>query len=59
MFLIIIALVAVSGVSLSLRIYSAAIDALIVAFFMHPERLRLENQIVYLRFLRSTEAALR
>ena len=59
MFLIIIALVAVSGVSLSLRIYSAGTDALFVAFFMQPERLRQENQIIYLRFLRTTEAALR
>lgn len=59
MFLIIIALTACSGISLALTIYSSAIDAIIIAFFIKPDKLRLENPIVFLRFLRTTEAALR
>ena len=59
MFLIIISLVAHSGMSLTLYIYTSAIDAIILAFFLQPESVRKQNQIVYLRFLRTTETALR
>ena len=59
MFLIVIALTACSGSSLVLSVHSCAIDAIIIAFFVKPDRLRLENPIVFLRFLRTTEAALR
>jgi hypothetical protein len=34
-------------------------DALIVAAFLQPERFAKENQIVFLRFLRTSESALR
>jgi len=50
---------AYTGVSLTLHTYRGAIDALIVAFAAKPERFAIENQIIFLRFLRYTESALR
>jgi hypothetical protein len=50
---------AYSSMSLIVHAYRSAVDALIVVFGAEPERLARENQIVYLRFLRNTETALR
>jgi hypothetical protein len=47
------------GISLAIQIYSAAIDALMVASALNPLRFAKENQIVFLRFLRTSESALR
>jgi len=47
------------GVSLSVHIYSSAIDALIVAAAISPVRFAEQHQIVFLRFLRTSETALR
>jgi len=47
------------GLSLSVHVYRSAVDALIVAFAVQPERFARENQIVFLRLLRSTETALK
>jgi hypothetical protein len=44
-----------SGVSICVYMYKAAVDAIIVAFAIAPELLARENQIVYLRYLRTTE----
>lgn len=59
LFLVVSFLLVLSGIRLALNVYKSACDAIIVAFFLQPERLRLENQIVYLRFLRRSEMALR
>jgi hypothetical protein len=59
LFLVVSFLLVLSGIRLGLNVYKSACDAIIVAFFLQPERLRLENQIVYLRFLRRSEMALR
>lgn len=47
------------GVSLSIHIYSSAVDALVVASAINPIKFAHENQIVFLRFLRTSEAGLR
>lgn len=47
------------GVSLVLRVYLAAVDAFHVSFTIQPDRLAEENQIIFLRFLRSSETGLR
>jgi len=47
------------GLSLAVHTFNSAIDALIVAFAAQPQRFALENQIVFLRFIRSTEPSLR
>ncbi len=47
------------GLSLIAQMYHSAIDALIVSFASQPVKLAMENQIVYLRFLRNTETELR
>ena len=47
------------GLSLVAQTYHSAIDALIVSFASQPVKLAMENQIVYLRFLRNTETELR
>lgn len=47
------------GVSLSIHVYSSAIDALIVSSAVNPVKFAKENQIVFLRFLRTSESALR
>jgi len=47
------------GVSLSVHVYSSAVDALIVASAINPMRFAHENQIVFLRFLRTSETELR
>jgi hypothetical protein len=45
--------------SLVIHTFKGAVDALIVIYALRPERFAKENQIVYLRFLRTTETALR
>lgn len=50
---------AYSGLSLCLHVYSSAVDALIVASAINPVKFAHENQIVFLRFLRTSEAELR
>lgn len=47
------------GVSLSVHIYCSAIDALVVAASISPIRFAEQYQIVFLRFLRTSETALR
>lgn len=47
------------GMSLAVQVYSSSIDALIVAFAAQPQRFAIENQIVFLRFVRTTESSLR
>lgn len=47
------------GVSLCLHVYSSAVDALIVASAINPMKFAHENQIVFLRFLRTSETELR
>ena len=58
LFLAVCFLLIFSGINLALTVYTAAVDGIIVAFFMQPETLKRENQIVYLRFLRKSETAL-
>ena len=48
-----------AGISLCLHVYVGAVDALIVAYAVKPERFARENQIVFLRFLRHSETGLR
>lgn len=50
---------AFSGISLCLESYKAAVDGLIVAFAINPERLSKENQFVFLRYLRESDYSLR
>ena len=45
--------------SLTLHVYSAAVDAIILAYAARPDQLRHINSIVFLRFVRTTEAELR
>lgn len=45
--------------SLSLHVFSAAVDAIIIAYAVRPDQLRRANSIVFLRFLRTTETELR
>lgn len=59
LFLAVCFLLIYSGIYLALTVYTAAVDGIIVAFFMQPETMKKENQIVYLRFLRKAETALR
>ena len=47
------------GLSLAVHTFNSAIDALIVAFAAQPQRFAQENQIVFLRWVRSSEASLR
>ena len=47
------------GLSLCVHVYCSAVDALIAAAFLSPEKFAKENQIVFLRFLRTAESALR
>jgi hypothetical protein len=47
------------GVSLAVHVYSSAVDALIVASAINPVRFAHENQIIFLRFLRTSETELR
>jgi hypothetical protein len=47
------------GLSLAVHVYCAAAEALIVAAFLSPERFAKYNQIIYLRFLRNAEPALK
>jgi hypothetical protein len=47
------------GLSLAVHTFNCAIDALILAFAARPQRFALENQIVFLRFVRHTEPSLR
>jgi hypothetical protein len=47
------------GVSLSVHIYCSGIDALIAAAAISPIRFAEQYQIVFLRFLRTSETALR
>jgi hypothetical protein len=48
-----------SGLSLCMEIYKSAVDALIVAYAIKPEKLASENQIIFLRFLRTSDPSLR
>jgi len=48
-----------SGLSLCVHVYCSAVDSLIVAAALCPERFAKQNQIVFLRFLRNSESALR
>jgi len=50
---------AYSSMSLIVHAYRSSVDALVVVFGAEPERFARENQIVYLRFLRTTELELR
>jgi len=45
--------------SISLHVYAAAVDAIILAYAARPDQLRHFNSIVFLRFVRTTEAELR
>lgn len=44
-----------AGAALALSAYSSAVDALIVATALNPQKVAQENQIVLLRFLRTAE----
>jgi hypothetical protein len=59
MFFLVCFVLTYCGLSLALHVYNAAVDALIIVFTERPEKLAAENQIVFLRFLRTTEPALR
>lgn len=48
-----------SGLSLCMEIYKSAVNALIVAYAIKPEKLASENQIIFLRFLRTSDLSLR
>lgn len=58
LFLFVVYYLAYSGVSLCLTVYRAAFDALLVVFAIKPESLARENQIIYLRFVRTSEPVL-
>jgi hypothetical protein len=58
-FLAIIYFLAYSGMSLCIEVYKSAVDALIVSFAIKPEKLANENQIIFLRFLRTADPSLR
>lgn len=47
------------SISLALHVYSAAVDAIIIAYAARPDQLRNANSIIFLRFLRTTETELR
>ena len=47
------------GVSLAVHVYASAVDALIVASAINPTKFAHENQIIFLRFLRTSETELR
>ena len=55
----IIYLVSYCGLSLCVEIYKAALDGLIVAYSLRPDKLANENQIIFLRFLRMSDPSLR
>jgi hypothetical protein len=59
MFFFVCFYLAYCGLSLCLALYSAGVDALLVVFVEEPDRFAQENQIVFLRLLRTTETALR
>lgn len=52
-------LLAYAGISIVVNTYRSAVDALIVSFTERPDRFAAENLIIYLRFLRYSESALR
>lgn len=52
---LIVALILYGGVSLGCYVYSGSIDALIVSFFLRPEKFSEDNQILYLRLCRYSE----
>lgn len=58
-FLTIVYLVAYCSISLCVEVYRAAIDALIVVYSIKPDKLASENQIIFLRFLRTSDPSLR
>jgi hypothetical protein len=55
LFFIISYFLAYCGLSLALNMFRSAVDALIVAFGLTPERMANENQIIFSRFLRLME----
>jgi hypothetical protein len=59
LFFVICYLLLYSGISLSLMILTSAIDALIIASVISPEKVSEKNQIICLRFLRLSEVELR
>lgn len=59
LFFIVIFYLNYCGISIVLHAYSSAVDALVVAFSINPEKFAAEHQIIFLRFLRTTESALR
>ncbi len=59
LFLLLVYILAYGGFSLVLHVYRAAIYGIIVAFDLAPDRLMKENQLIFLRLLRSSETALR
>jgi uncharacterized membrane protein YsdA (DUF1294 family) len=59
LFLVICYVLFYSGISLSCLILSSAIDALIIASVINPEKVSKKNQLVCLRFLRLSEVELR
>ncbi len=56
--LIVVFLLAYAGLALCIAPYRAAIDALVLAYSTRPAALARENQIIYLRFLRTTDPTL-
>ena len=58
-FLTIIYLVSYCTISLCVEVYQAAIDALVVVYSIKPDKLASENQIIFLRFLRTSDPSLR
>jgi hypothetical protein len=59
LFFFVIYCLSFSGISVVLHTYRSAIDALIVAFSNSPEKFAEENQLIFLRFMRHSESALR
>lgn len=47
------------GISLTMHVYSSAVDGLIVGSAISPVKFARQNQIVFLRFLRNSESGLR
>jgi cytochrome bd-type quinol oxidase subunit 2 len=59
LFLIVCFTVFYSAFSLSMSVFPACVDALIVSAAINPERFAKENQLVLLRFFRTSEIEMR
>jgi hypothetical protein len=55
LFVVLIYAFSYCGISLAVSVFQAAVDALYVVFSLYPEKLAQENQILFLRILRSSE----